>query len=494
MASHFDETREQMLRADPVLLPHASPPPDWTDWRTEYDNRLGATFVRDWRPETRAKITEAFKKSEFEHARGVNNLQQVALVLDPVMVDLAGRFAVELMDHDSDKRAADRRLVTDDVAIARALDGQPLWLTYNCDRRGRVYPIPHLNYAREDHVRAMFRFANGLPISSPDDIRWLEIHCANCCGHNKESFDRRIRWAKDNQDIIKAIAVDPFNTLDVWHNVDEPLRYVAACRELAGAWQDPESFVTHLPVCFDGSCNGVQHLALLSRDEDAGRRVNLIDSDEPQDIYGDLAARVREIVEFDDDQRAEAWRKFFSSIDPKQLRKLIKRPAMTYAYSVTNSGMCEHIKESCAENSANSLNPFYLATKIRDAADDMLRGPAEVMAFICRLTGQLADRGEVLQWTSPTGFPVSNDYRKPDTRIINIRDGIRVRHRIADGCRPEIRADKARNAASPNFVHSMDAAHLIRVVNRANAEGITNLLTVHDSMRVLLRKLCGLAR
>ena len=36
------------------------------------------------------------------------------------------------------------------------------------------------------------------------------------------------------------------------------------------------------------------------------------------------------------------------------------------------------------------------------------------------------------------------------------------------------------NAASPNFVHSLDAAHLIRVVNRANAEGITNLLTVHD--------------
>ena len=150
-----------MLRAEPVLLPHQSPPPDWIGWRAEYDNRLGANFVRDWRPETRAAITAAFE-GEFEHARGVNNLQRVALVVDPVIVDLAERFAVELMGNDD--QSADARLVKDDIATARALDGQPFWLTYNCDQRGRVYPIPHLNYEREDHVRAMFRFADGLPL------------------------------------------------------------------------------------------------------------------------------------------------------------------------------------------------------------------------------------------------------------------------------------------------------------------------------------------
>ena len=44
---------------------------------------------------------------------------------------------------------------------------------------------------------------------------------------------------------------------------------------------------------------------------------------------------------------------------------------------------------------------------------------------------------------------------------------------------------EARQSAPPNFVHSLDAAHLIKVVNRANAEGIANLVTVHDSFGCL---------
>ena len=67
----FDDTREQMMLADPVILPHLAPPPEWTQWRAKYENRIGANFVRDWRPETREAITEAFAQPDFEHARGV---------------------------------------------------------------------------------------------------------------------------------------------------------------------------------------------------------------------------------------------------------------------------------------------------------------------------------------------------------------------------------------------------------------------------------------
>jgi DNA-directed RNA polymerase len=41
------------------------------------------------------------------------------------------------------------------------------------------------------------------------------------------------------------------------------------------------------------------------------------------------------------------------------------------------------------------------------------------------------------------------------------------------------------NGAAPNFVHAMDASHLIRVVNAAAAQGITSLATVHDSFGCL---------
>jgi hypothetical protein len=37
-----------------------------------------------------------------------------------------------------------------------------------------------------------------------------------------------------------------------------------------------------------------------------------------------------------------------------------------------------------------------------------------------------------------------------------------------------------KSAAAPNFVHSLDAAHLVKVVNRAVSEDIADILTVHD--------------
>jgi DNA-directed RNA polymerase len=48
---------------------------------------------------------------------------------------------------------------------------------------------------------------------------------------------------------------------------------------------DPASYVSHLPVHMDGSCNGLQHYAALGRDEAGGRAVNLLPSNTPQDVY-----------------------------------------------------------------------------------------------------------------------------------------------------------------------------------------------------------------
>jgi DNA-directed RNA polymerase len=50
---------------------------------------------------------------------------------------------------------------------------------------------------------------------------------------------------------------------------------------------------------------------------------------------------------------------------------------------------------------------------------------------------------------------------------------------------PKIDRRKANNGVAPNFVHACDAAHLMRTVNAAVAEGITSIATVHDSFGCL---------
>jgi DNA-directed RNA polymerase, mitochondrial len=108
------------------------------------------------------------------------------------------------------------------------------------------------------------------------------------------------------------------------------------------------------------------------------------------------------------------------------------------------------------------------------------------MNYVCEVAEHCTKDGRFLQWTSPTGFPVENRYQVSNVVTVNCMSGdVRVRHDIADGVTPEIRKGKAKFSAAPNFVHSRDAAHLIKTVNAAVSEGISDILTVHDCFSCL---------
>jgi DNA-directed RNA polymerase len=521
----IDRLREVLLWRHPVIMPHLRPPPDWTGWWANYGDRLRASFVSDWRPETRAAIEATFETARppddrsspfaaalrhslpFAHADGVNSLQRVPLRINQTLLPLVDKFAVELMDNQGKQRETDRDVVAADLADARWIGDRQFYLTYHCDKRGRIYAIPHLNYLREDHVRSLFKFANGQPIG--DGLQWLEIHCANSAGEDKKPWHERLQWAKTNHDMIECVAADPQNTFDLWRGADKPFAFVAACQELVGAWHDQAGFITHLPVSFDGTCNGIQHLALLARDKEAAKLVNLIDSvpthqvsATPQDIYEVVRRRIMELLEIGDKRLRSKkkeiddawcfgwWRERLRSLNKKDLRKLFKNPAMTFAYSATNKGMEDKIVE--VYRGLFELNePWpeatrFLAKAVRLACQDILPGPARVMKHIRALALHRFKRGLFLEWRTLTGFPVANRYELSNEKEISlVTGGIRTRYTVADGALPKKMKRKILDAASPNFVHSLDAAHLVRTVLGANSDGIKDILTVHDSFACL---------
>ena len=476
-------------------MPHLAEPPDWSGWWAHYGDRLRQPFVRDWRPETRQNMEAAFAEESFPHADAVNALQRVPLRIDQSLVPLVEEFADKLMGHVGEKRDNDRRTVLADLQDARWIGDQVFYLTHSCDKRGRVFPIPRFHYQREDHVRGLIRFENGLPLTHRDHLRWLEIHCANCAGStDKDSWLDRLKWTKTNRDLIVRVATDPRNNFHLWRIADKPIAYVAACRELYAAWQNPTQFVTHLPLGWDCSCNGVQHLALLARDEDAGKLVNLVGSDTPQDVYGVVGDEVMLALKTDNRDQAIAWRECLEPLEPhpRRLRKLFKSAVMTYAYSVTDDGMADKIIEGYEEafKGTNWLPArgaaLFLAKLVREACDRVLPGPARVMRYIQSLAGYCTERERILEWRTVTGFVVGNRYHYPNKKTVDLTiDGVRARPEVADGATSKIRAQKAKNSSSPNFVHSLDAAHLARVVLAANENDIKDILTVHDSFACL---------
>src|SRR5262249_34846332 len=141
----------------------------------------------------------------------------------------------------------------------------------------------------------------------------------------KGAWDKRLAWAAENRELIRAVAADPIGTFDRWRKADDPFSFVAACMELSAA-EKSRSYETRFPVLLDGSCNGIQHLALMTRDEEAGRLVNLTD-DTIQDLYLSVEDRVRERLETSADMEAKWW------LGRDRLsRALIKQPVMTFAY------------------------------------------------------------------------------------------------------------------------------------------------------------------
>jgi DNA-directed RNA polymerase, mitochondrial len=478
--------REEAMWSHPVLVPCTSPPKPWTGWRAggywDERTRPSAAFVRDHHKETEQAIRAAFRDGSMkQHVDGVNALQSVPWRINEPVLEAVKRYSGRLRD--AGKLKASDALLAEDIATAERLKGAPFYVPLNCDFRGRLNGIPHFNFYREDHVRGLFLFNRGLPLGDRQNLRWLQVHTATCGGFenmDKQSFAAREFWAIARRDLIERTAR---LESEEWLEADKPFAFYAACLELTAAWEHGPDYVTRLPISFDATCSGLQHLCAMTRSEE-GELVNLRwkgdyqgffatcsglqQSEEggalrwtggipglippqddqsadalqieevagftrpPQDIYAAVAERVADLVKHDDDLR-----------DIKIDRDLVKRPVMTYCYGVTKHGVIDQIRGKLAEldqrlewEKPGVMNQIRgeLARRgqrleweplkrLRDHVWDALAGTVpraeEAREFLRRLARVLAKKGEPLQWTTPTGLPWANRYQKSKTKRVH---------------------------------------------------------------------------
>jgi DNA-directed RNA polymerase len=374
------------------------------------------------------------------------------------------------------------------------------YVPMNLDWRGRVYGVSHFNFQREDRVRAMFLFADGEPIGERG-LYWLKVHVANCGDFDKISkrpIEQRVQWVDDNIELLSDYVKRPlFNT--GWTKADKPFLFLAAARELVGVISEGCGRVCHLPVSFDGSCSGLQHLSAMTRAPE-GRYVNLTDSPEPQDVYQLVADMAKASIEADTE-----WPEMRKMcLDYGITRSLVKRNVMTFAYSSKVFGMAkQHLEDTMEPLRIDVLkdkletHPFgedegykaskYLAKHVHAAIVRLVQLPAQAMGFMQALARALAHESKPLRWTSPVGLPWINRYHEKTTEQIELfLQDVKVQLKVTTGASEHIiDKDKVAAGVSPNFVHALDASHLLLTVNACVAEGITSIATVHDSFGCL---------
>ncbi len=498
----------------------------------------------------------------------------------------------------------------------RMKEHSKIYFTCFLDFRGRYYcKTTHLNPQGTDLCRGLIEFADAKPINDEKSVRWLINHGAACYGNDLDrgAFSDREKWIRDeeNSERIRALVHDPTSAenRDFLKSADKPWEFLAWCHDWTGFCDAGYGYESRLPVAVDGSCNGIQHFAALTRSRELAEQVNLAKSERPSDIYKTVAEKTEKrlrqrceamtwyssltmndfvkkydsysrqlyqlknnenfkfdekntqtetsIFEEDNEELAERLAEnYFDEIEAdvkntdhdregsgelknmesvrngrwdrlstnkkmeclqeckRQLaecmlmsavsdpevkpisftRKLIKSIVMTFPYSATHNGnvngMVEQLRSNIylpywnylRENASSFYQPEHafahaIVRNTRAVIRDVL-----LIYKIIEFSSKNKCFKAPLSWVSPTGLSVHQYYAKPDVsnRITLEYSGMKIY--LQKLCRGKTALlHKHKQGISPNFVHSCDAAHMMKTVNAAKTAGIDSFLMIHDS-------------
>ena len=361
-----------------------------------------------------------------------------------------------------------------------------VWFAYYADFRGRVYVRSNgVSPQGDDLQKGLLRLRVGKPIT-PEAEPWFLSAGANRYGLDKVSLEEQIKWVQDNDEFIRRMGEHPEQHSE-WADADSPVQFLAWAIEYAAWRRDPEGFESHLPLGQDGTCNGLQHFSALMRDPVGGAAVNLLPGPAPRDIYSDVASRVTEKLQaMPPHPYRDGW------LAHGITRKITKRPVMTLPYGSTRFAASSFIVDYIEDESTPTLDTIppgewgdaanWLSHVVWSGMGASVGKAMEVMAWLQGWAKHAVDTGQEVSWTTPTGLRVVSEY--PKFKKVRVKSVVFGNSRI-QLVKPSGKIDKVKtaNAVAPNFVHSLDASHMARVVARAKAEGMTPV-TSHDDFGV----------
>lgn len=395
------------------------------------------------------------------------------------------------------------------------------------DHRGRLYPaVPYFNYQSNELSKALILFSRPDSIKRTDSvaIEYLKAYGASCYGNglNKKSYNTRVEWVDKNwTEIIN------YENGSLFKNADDKFLFLSFCIEMKrfNDFLDNENqdeFKTYLPVQLDGTCNGFQHLALLSNETDLFEPLNLSVSskkEDPKDLYSHILNSLNVYLEEErqkiKDKGDEKYKAYTRLLEIGLSRKEIKSSIMNKPYNAKDRTLVQYVKDSLklhrteiikiTDKKGNikdiqigwykvdkSLNNNCINHKDMDLLIECINKIIYVdYRNILLLTKYFQDMARILNklklpiiWRLPTGLKISQKYMSK--RSIKIEPFTFIDNSITLTITDKIKIDKNKqmSALMPNLVHSLDATALILLYNSfyssMDKTQNVNFYSVHD--------------
>lgn len=414
------------------------------------------------------------------------------------------------------------------MRVAKLLaDHDHFYYVHTLDYRSRLYPCgTGLNPQGTDLSKALLRFHVGTALAKTG-FWHMAIHAAGVYGVDKVSIEERVQWVLDHRQEIMGVWQDPDASRDFWAAADKPYMFLAVCEELGEVLAfNPitvtivtkeafdffaEGFKSHLGGAQDGSCNGIQHFSAMLLDPVGAMAVNMTNSTKVEDIYQQTADLVIEGLDAILETGVVMNGLTAEGATPEQLRivdgllnhlrvtrKATKRSTMIVPYGGTKRSCLAYVKEWVIETNDKYHNEaggklfddkevyaaaLLLHHYVWHALDTVVIAARKAMKFLRDLIKVNNRLGVAMEWTTPTGFIARQEIKA--TKLVEVSTFLFGRMSMKyQADIDELNKKKMSSSFAPNFVHSMDASHLMLTVNKALDLGIENFALVHDSYAV----------
>ena len=423
---------------------------------------------------------------------------------------------------DEQKAESPRRV----AFMAEKFRDEVIYFPWFLDQRGRLYPtVTGLSPQGADYGKALLKSATGAPLTE-DTRRDLLISIATAGafeGVDKRDFFERMSWAEKfvQTEGFLAMVKDPMANR-IWMDADEPFSFLALCEEYKAVFIEESRSRVYVFFGRDATCSGVQILSAIIKDEKAAYFTNVLVTEEPKDLYLEVAKEAQALMRDKDwlqqqmelreakrlklnakrpadRQIAEKWT---VDVDPSvHDRKVNKGQSMTCGYGATTLTRYGAMKKALLKKQKAKEIPNIDASDINIVCKAGIDGMAIAFPAYMELnkwfkkfaTAVIKAGGEHIQWTTPSGMFVKQEYREPEFKQIKTYaagGGHYSELHLAQGETAAIDTgygdpalSKNCSAIAANFTHSLDGSVL--QLGLTDVDPLIDVYTIHDCLFVL---------
>jgi len=208
--------------------------------------------------------------------------------------------------------------------------------------------------------------------------------------------------------------------------------------------------MSSLPIHQDGSCNSMQHICALMRDQVAGESVNLGPSQRPNDPYAD-------IIDLLEKKRVRDARGGYEEaivLEGFLERTVVKNVIMRVGNGAKRDSAVRYVEDWLMK--MNNFPPKhirkcakYLGLAILECNDQKFKSSAVLRRWLLKLAQMVTlDNGSIVLWNSALGLPIHQPVQAVHQIVIN-------------------------------YIYALDSAHMMLTALHAHRSGIA-FAQVHD--------------